>query len=78
MLSQQIGILCLSEKPDDILMFSHYAKHHTGICLKFEATDDTEFFGAAQQVNYRSEYPVVDFLYYPERRTSRFDFFDQV
>jgi len=26
------GILCLSEKADDILMWSHYAENHRGIC----------------------------------------------
>src|SRR5450755_3998496 len=26
----QVGILCLTERPDDILMWSHYAENHTG------------------------------------------------
>src|SRR5438477_4992628 len=29
------GVLSLSEIPDDILMWSHYADGHRGICLKF-------------------------------------------
>ncbi len=30
------GILCLSEKNDDILMWSHYGNKHSGICLEFD------------------------------------------
>ena len=32
----KLGILCLSEKRDDILMWSHYADGHTGFCLEFD------------------------------------------
>jgi hypothetical protein len=28
---------CFSEKNDDVLMWSHYAKYHKGICLSFKA-----------------------------------------
>jgi hypothetical protein len=31
-------ITCFSEIPDDILMWSHYANCHSGICLIFEAS----------------------------------------
>ena len=30
-----VGILCLSTKFDDILMWSHYADSHRGVCLAF-------------------------------------------
>jgi DUF2971 family protein len=30
------GILCMTEKRDDILMWSHYARGHKGVCLEFE------------------------------------------
>jgi hypothetical protein len=32
----KMGILSLSEKNDDILMWSHYADKHQGICLQFD------------------------------------------
>ena len=30
-----VGVVCLSEKKDSILMWSHYADAHKGICLEF-------------------------------------------
>ncbi len=56
------GVFCLSEIPDHILMWSHYGGAHTGICIEFEATSHTPFFGLAQQVHYQSEYPVINII----------------
>ena len=33
-----VRLLCFSKKNDDILMWSHYADSHKGICLEYEAT----------------------------------------
>jgi len=32
----KIGMLCLTKDPRNLLMWSHYAEHHKGICLEFE------------------------------------------
>jgi hypothetical protein len=50
------GILCLCEKSDDILMWSHYAENHRGICLEFNVAEKV-FFSGAIQVIYSEEYP---------------------
>lgn len=34
--SNKLGIVCLSKKHNDILMWSHYSNKHRGICLKFD------------------------------------------
>jgi hypothetical protein len=39
------GVLSLSAKPDHILMWSHYADSHQGICLRFRASQTTPFLG---------------------------------
>jgi hypothetical protein len=57
----KIGLYCLSEQKDSILMWSHYAANHTGYCMEFEATDYTPVFGTAQRVSYADEYPEIDF-----------------
>jgi hypothetical protein len=31
-----IGITCFSETPNDMLMWSHYANKHTGICVEYD------------------------------------------
>ena len=59
-IAQDIGILCLSATGDNILMWSHYANYHTGICLGFEWSEYTPFFGRAQEVKYEIDLPTVD------------------
>lgn len=50
------GIYCLSEKPDNILMWSHYADSHKGMCLVFDADIISKHFNC-QPVKYKSTYP---------------------
>jgi hypothetical protein len=57
---QRVGILALSETHDDILMWSHYAECHKGICIGFSTQHDGEFFSRAQRVIYGDEYPHLD------------------
>jgi hypothetical protein len=57
-----IGVLSLSATCKSILLWSHYAACHTGICIKFHAGNTTPFFGAAQKVNYKKNYPEIDVL----------------
>jgi hypothetical protein len=65
MLDSQIGILCLSAKPDDILMWSHYAWSHTGICLEFCSDSPTCAFRNARPVRYQEEYPKASIVTTP-------------
>jgi hypothetical protein len=64
-LRSKIGLYCLAEGPDSILMWSHYALDHKGYCLEFEANDQTVVFGEAQKVQYSELYPHVDFFNTP-------------
>lgn len=61
-IEEKIGVYCLSEKNDNLLMWSHYSSSHTGVCLKFLASSNTPFFGEALKVNYPDSElrPVVD------------------
>jgi hypothetical protein len=47
-----VGVLCLTEMNNCILMWSHYANSHTGICLEFTNDGSEPFIGRAQRVNY--------------------------
>lgn len=50
-------LLCMSKIPDNILMWSHYAKAHSGFVIEFDSKH--EFFKyATQDVIYSSERPV--------------------
>jgi hypothetical protein len=44
-----VGVSCFSEQNNNILMWSHYANNHKGICLKFDVLKDTAFFFAADR-----------------------------
>ncbi len=50
------ALYCLTPHPDSILMWSHYAENHKGICLEFR--NDNPTIQSAKQVIYRSKYPV--------------------
>ena len=57
--NNKVGVLSLSEKNDDILMWSHYADCHKGICLEF-STSQRSFFRDARPVNYDDEFPALN------------------
>jgi hypothetical protein len=52
-----VGILCLTTKWDDILMWSHYGDHHKGICVGFRT--DKDAFQLAHDVTYTADLPVI-------------------
>jgi hypothetical protein len=60
---ERFGILSLSTKWDDILMWSHYGDKHYGYCLGFneKALRDSEIFGLGGIVSYPKtrEYPLI-------------------
>lgn len=51
------GIGCFAPDADEVLMWSHYAASHTGICLKFDVLADPEGFALIFKVEYPKEYP---------------------
>ena len=46
----RVGVFCVSTRRDDILMWSHYADSHKGICLEFDGM--SPLMAHAQKVNY--------------------------
>lgn len=50
MLTEQVGVFCVSSKRDDILMWSHYADSHSGVCLEFD--EECPLMMQAQKVIY--------------------------
>ena len=56
----KLGVCCFAEDWSHVLMWSHYAEKHTGICLRFKAKSDTPYFGRAQRVRYETEYPILN------------------
>lgn len=58
MIRSAVGIYCVSMVPDDILMWSHYASYHRGICLEFDGLG--ALMAQAQQVRYVVERPTIN------------------
>lgn len=61
------GILCLTPVCDDFIMWTHYAKYHTGICIQFRVRDVREeehldFIASAQQVEYADRCPIINIV----------------
>ena len=53
-----LGVCSLSADPSNILLWSHYANSHMGLCLGF--TKSSPFFGIAKKITYQEEYTQVD------------------
>jgi len=58
--NERVGICCFTEVNDDILMWSHYADYHRGICLEFSPA--RSLLAAARPVEYGERYPSLDLL----------------
>lgn len=67
-----IGVLSLSASDRNILLWSHYAAGHTGLCLKFIATNHTPFFGRALPISYTSTYPEINVLSSSDKQVDAF------
>lgn len=64
-LMEGTGLLCLSERPDSILMWSHYANCHKGYVLGFTLLNDPAFFLSPFKIRYKSSYPSFSYIRNP-------------
>jgi hypothetical protein len=63
-INSHVGVCCLAEAPDNILMWSHYADSHQGICLEFGIERDGFYYHNLLPVQYRNKYPLFDLSNY--------------
>jgi hypothetical protein len=56
----KVGITCFSEHDDILLMWSHYANSHKGVCLTFDFSQDEQLFRLFFKVNYPDDYPSMN------------------
>ncbi|MCK4447973.1 MAG: DUF2971 domain-containing protein [Candidatus Marinimicrobia bacterium] len=56
------GVACFLSSKRNLLMWSHYADSHKGVCLKFSIKEDLDFFSPAKKVNYENDYPKYNYL----------------
>lgn len=56
------GVSCFAGSNDNILMWSHYAHSHNGICIKFDILQSLELFLFPIVVKYTEKYPIYNHL----------------
>jgi hypothetical protein len=59
-INENIGIFSMSAKRDDLLMWSHYADYHRGICIEFKTTAGMLFGCDLLSVVYVVDYPKLN------------------
>ena len=57
--TERRGVFSMSAKRDDLLMWSHYADCHRGICLEFETTSGKLFGCDLLEVHYQKPFPNI-------------------
>ena len=60
----KIGLFSLSEVPDNILMWSHYSRNHTGFVVGYstKSLQDDYDFDYIEPIVYQQEYPIISGL----------------
>ena len=61
------GVLSLSVKYDDILMWSHYSQYHQGVVFGLDMEADLEFFVTPIRIDYKDNYEELNYLDDPDR-----------
>ncbi len=57
------GVASLSATPFEVLMWSHYADNHRGICIEYERTPNNDLGGSAcRRVEYSNRRPITEDL----------------
>lgn len=54
----ELGVTCFSERPDILLMWSHYGNGHRGVCLEFDTS--SELLQRLHRVQYVDNVPAIN------------------
>lgn len=57
----KLRIACFSHQPSNLMLWSHYASGHKGLCLHFLPSLDIQTFGTLHDVNYKEKFESVNF-----------------
>ena len=58
------GFLCLSTKPNNVLMWAHYAEENKGCCLEYDLLADPEVFSHISKIQYDDNTIIYNYLKY--------------
>lgn len=54
-----VRVVCLSEEYDSMLMWSHYARNHTGYCIEYDFEENNMYYKYLHPVTYTKERYVI-------------------
>jgi len=57
-----MGVCCFSKSETKMLMWSHYAQKHFGVCLKYDMKKDVSFFYTPYEVQYPAKFPSFNYF----------------
>ncbi len=60
--TNKTGVCCFSINMSNLLLWSHYAEQHKGICLGFDIEKDADFFKYPLMIRYSSVYPIFNHI----------------
>lgn len=69
---QKIGVLCFSATPSEILMWSHYADNHKGLCVEYDFSEGSHLRKIAQPVRYSETIPALSLANIPKDAENNF------
>jgi Protein of unknown function (DUF2971) len=72
-MSASTGVCSFGGNPRNILMWTHYANNHEGICLQFELARDVKTFAQALPVDYSEDYPKLNWVRMNRDKTANTD-----
>jgi hypothetical protein len=59
-LNSKLCVCCFSKNMSEILMWSHYANNHKGVCLEFEEHKEEEIKGRLIEMQYENAVQIID------------------
>lgn len=59
LINESLRIFCLTERPDNILMWSHYSNKHTGFCVEYDILQNLDVVSKVFPVIYSEERPSI-------------------
>lgn len=61
-----LNVCSFTERPDNELMWAHYADNFKGVCLEFNFSDVPEINNVLSKVEYTNETPIINSMSYEE------------
>ena len=58
----EAGVYCFAGSAKNLLMWSHYASNHKGLCLQFERALDVGVLSHAVSAEYKAELPILNWF----------------